>query len=281
MKSVQYQDSSRLGFSHGGALNGSNPNQQDLIMNQHHHVIAYATPDVPATFEISPVGAFVAPPSQWPGVAPAGAYSPNEYPRFQQERYQPLILNSEDGSTTRLPSPLPSYATPFNDRLPLQYETQGYVHILPRAAGAVAREDVVLEQEQAPPQADFVSDEGFEKILSGFKGGDGKFLAMTAYGAVPLPDKMLEAIPDKFVTKPLIQEREVFVLKQEQLRRVTERDYTQFEHRFVDVPQTLSVDKVEAIDNVKIIEVPHFRYKPVVEDKIIEVPQGIKFVEVP
>ena len=65
----------------------------------------------------------------------------------------------------------------------------------------------------------------------------------------------------------------MFVLKQEQLRRVTERDYTQFEHRFIDVPQTLSVDKVEAIDDVKVIEVPHFRYKPVVEDKVIEVPQ--------
>lgn len=78
-----------------------------------------------------------------------------------------------------------------------------------------------------------------------------------------------------------IQEREVFVLKQEHCDRVTEREYTQFQHTFIDVPKTLVVDKIKTIDDVQIIEVPHFKYTPVVEDKVVEIPQGIKYVEVP
>lgn len=57
----------------------------------------------------------------------------------------------------------------------------------------------------------FVTDEAFEKMAGEFKGNDGKFLAMTAYGAVPLPDQMIQSVPEKFVTKPVIQ--------------VTERNY--------------------------------------------------------
>lgn len=135
-----------------------------------------------------------------------------------------------------------------------------------------------VEPEHEP---DYISDETFQKMMEDVKTQDGKYLAMTAYGAVPLPEQMVQKIPEKFVTKPLIQEREVFVAKKEHCTRVMERDYTQFEHRFIEVPQSLVVDKIKAIDDVKIIEIPHFKYTPVVEDKIVEIPQGIKYVEVP
>lgn len=223
--------------------------------------------------------------------------------RFPMDRSVHLMEREvgEDGMPTRLPSPYPLNPTPANQRLPLPYEPQGYMHILPREdqswrqglVGAESErvdetqqlpgegEQRIAEQAHGPPAGDYVSDEDFEKLVGDFRGGDGKFLAMTAYGAVPLPEQMLHSIPEKFVTRPLIQEREVFVLKQDHCTRLTERDYTQFEHRFVDVPKCLVVDKIKAVDDVKIIEVPHFKYKPVVEDKIVEIPHGIKYVEVP
>lgn len=69
-----------------------------------------------------------------------------------------------------------------------------------------------------------------------------------------------------------LQERDIFVLKQEERTRVCERDYTQFEHLFVDVPKALVVDKIELQKQVRVIEIPHFNYKPVFEDKIVEIP---------
>ncbi|XP_055388927.1 uncharacterized protein LOC129618016 [Condylostylus longicornis] len=136
-------------------------------------------------------------------------------------------------------------------------------------------------QSQAGPLGDFFSDEAFAELAGGFKGTDGKFLAMTAYGAVPLPDQMLKSIPEKLVSRPIVQERDIFVLKQEERTRVVERDYTQFEHSFVDIPKALVVDKIELQKRTRIIEVPHFNYKPIVEDKIVEIPLGIKYVEIP
>lgn len=68
------------------------------------------------------------------------------------------------------------------------------------------------------------------------------------------------------------QERDIFVLKQDERTRVTERDYTQFQHKFVDVPKSFVVDQIHINEQVKKIEVPHFNYVPVTEEKIVEIP---------
>lgn len=147
-----------------------------------------------------------------------------ETSQFPQHRCVPLMEQEED-TEQRLPSPYPAYPTPADHRVPLPYEPQGYMHILPREDQSwrdkllktgldhptelgdlqEQEEELIAEQTHGPPAGDYVSDEAFEKLVEDFRGGDGKFLAMTAYGAVPLPEQMLQSIPEKFVTKPLVQ----------------------------------------------------------------------------
>lgn len=67
-------------------------------------------------------------------------------------------------------------------------------------------EDVVYATRPAPqPLGEYMSDEAFKQLLVDFKGTEGKFLAMTSYGAVPLPDQMLKSIPEKLVSRPIIE----------------------------------------------------------------------------
>ncbi|XP_053990692.1 uncharacterized protein LOC128882893 [Hylaeus volcanicus] len=183
------------------------------------------------------------------------------------------------------------------ERVPLPVESKGFVHISNREdkrwkeklmdnynaemeKNENTMEDLTLNQINAP-YTEYVTEDAFQKIHSEFKGENGKFLAMTAYGAVPLPEEMMKKIPEKFVIKPIIEEREVFVNKQEAITRVSEKEFTQYTHKFSDIDKIIYVDKIKPIDDVTIVEVPFFKYKPIVEEKIVEVPCGIKYVEVP
>lgn len=151
---------------------------------------------------------------------------------------------------------IPPNPTPFNGRVPLPYEPQGYVHIFPRDGGGssgigsvagapgisgmggsegfapsatasaragpgsigplagsltdefglpIGEEILMADQGPKAPFGDFFSDAAFQELTEGFKGMDGKFLAMTAYGAVPLPDQMLKSIPEKLMSRPVVQ----------------------------------------------------------------------------
>lgn len=66
------------------------------------------------------------------------------------------------------------------------------------------------EQEAAPPLGDYFTDKAFEELAEGYKDSDGKFLAMTAYGAVPLPKQMLHSIPEKLMSKPVVQVSQLY-----------------------------------------------------------------------
>jgi hypothetical protein len=64
----------------------------------------------------------------------------------------------------------------------------------------------------------------------------------------------------------------VFVNKQEAITRVSEKEFTQYTHKFSDIDKIIYVDKIKPIDEVTVVEVPFFKYKPIVEEKVVEVP---------
>jgi len=126
-----------------------------------------------------------------------------------------------------------------------------------------------------------MTSEDFQKLAEQFKNNEGLYQAITAYGTVPLPNEVLEGVPEKFVAKPIVEVRELFVHKQEVHGRVSNKTFTQFEHNFNPVNSIIGCEKFSVHEEVKKIEVPRFVYKPVIEDKVIEIPQGVKYVEVP
>ncbi|TRY52954.1 Articulin family protein [Cryptosporidium tyzzeri] len=109
----------------------------------------------------------------------------------------------------------------------------------------------------------------------------GQPYVMTSLGPIPLPDNVRNQIPEKFVAAPVLEEREVIVARREVQERIIEVPQIQYEHKFVEVPQKVVVEKIIPIpkDVVREVEIP--RYTATVEEKVIEVPQGVKFVEVP
>ncbi|OII75910.1 hypothetical protein cand_002410 [Cryptosporidium andersoni] len=109
----------------------------------------------------------------------------------------------------------------------------------------------------------------------------GQPYVMTSLGPIPLPDNVRNQIPEKFVAAPVLEEREVIVARREVQERIIEVPQIQYEHKFVEVPQKVVVEKIIPVpkDVVREVEIP--RYTATVEEKVIEVPQGIKFVEVP
>ncbi|SBT80893.1 inner membrane complex protein 1h, putative [Plasmodium malariae] len=104
---------------------------------------------------------------------------------------------------------------------------------------------------------------------------------MTALGPLPLPDEFKKNIPEKFVAKPIIEEREIYVSKKERKQREIEIPHVKYEHTFEKVMKQLNVNKLVPSVSEVIKEVPKEVLKPVIEEKIIEVPQGVKYVEVP
>lgn len=121
----------------------------------------------------------------------------------------------------------------------------------------------------------------FNALSQLFKDQQGQFRAITAYGCVPVPQEILHDIPEKFVAKPIVEEREIFVYKQDVVSRTADKNFVQFEHSFDPVRKVIEADRFKAVEDLKEVEVPRFIYKPVIEDKIVEIPQGIKYVEVP
>lgn len=61
-------------------------------------------------------------------------------------------------------------------------------------------------------------------------------------------------------------------MKQSERVRLAQRDFTQFDHLFVPVEKRVDVEKLDIKQKVEVIEVPHFNYQPIYEDKIVEVP---------
>ncbi|ANQ10959.1 Uncharacterized protein PCOAH_00054840 [Plasmodium coatneyi] len=104
---------------------------------------------------------------------------------------------------------------------------------------------------------------------------------MTALGPLPLPEEFKKNIPEKFVAKPIIEEREIYVSKKERKQREIEIPHVKYEHTFEKVKKQLIVNKLVPSVSEVIKEVPKEVLKPVIEEKIIEVPQGVKYVEVP
>ncbi|GAW83591.1 inner membrane complex protein 1h [Plasmodium gonderi] len=104
---------------------------------------------------------------------------------------------------------------------------------------------------------------------------------MTALGPLPLPEEFKKNIPEKFVAKPIIEEREIYVSKRERKQREIEIPHVKYEHTFENVKKQLIVNKLVPSVSEVIKEVPKEVLKPVIEEKIIEVPQGVKYVEVP
>lgn len=104
---------------------------------------------------------------------------------------------------------------------------------------------------------------------------------MTALGPLPLPEEFRKNIPEKFVAKPIIEEREIYVSKKERKQREVEVPHVQYEHTFKNIKKQFRVSKLIPTVADVIKEVPKEILKPVIEEKIIEVPQGVKYVEVP
>lgn len=104
---------------------------------------------------------------------------------------------------------------------------------------------------------------------------------MTALGPMPLPAEIRKKIPEKFVAKPIVEEREIYVAKKEVQERTVEVPHVHYEHKFAEVATKLKIKKLVPRVTEVIKEVPREVYKPVIEEKVIEVPQGVKYVEVP
>ncbi|CRH02637.1 inner membrane complex protein 1h, putative [Plasmodium relictum] len=104
---------------------------------------------------------------------------------------------------------------------------------------------------------------------------------MTALGPLPLPEEFKKNIPEKFVAKPIIEEREIYVSKKERKQREIEIPHVKYEHSFEKIKKQFKVSKLVPSVSQVIKEVPKEVLKPVIEEKIIEVPQGVKYVEVP
>ncbi|CDJ48566.1 inner membrane complex protein IMC3, putative [Eimeria brunetti] len=104
---------------------------------------------------------------------------------------------------------------------------------------------------------------------------------MTALGPMPLPAEIRRRIPEKFVARPIIEEREIYIAKKEVQERTIEVPHVHYEHKFAEVAKSLKIKKIVPTIKEVIKEVPREVYKPVIEEKVIEVPQGVKYVEVP
>lgn len=104
---------------------------------------------------------------------------------------------------------------------------------------------------------------------------------MTALGPMPLPPEIRKRIPEKFVARPIIEEREIYIAKKEVQERTIEVPHVHYEHKFAEVARSLKIKKIVPTITEVIKEVPREVYKPVIEEKVIEVPQGVKYVEVP
>ncbi|KAL8444058.1 hypothetical protein Emag_005711 [Eimeria magna] len=104
---------------------------------------------------------------------------------------------------------------------------------------------------------------------------------MTALGPMPLPPEIRRRIPEKFVARPIIEEREIYIAKKEVQERTIEVPHVHYEHKFAEVARSLKIKKIVPTITEVIKEVPREVYKPVIEEKVIEVPQGVKYVEVP
>lgn len=124
------------------------------------------------------------------------------------------------------------------------------------------------------PQAVHIGDSG--KLIP-----TDQYVAMTAYGAIPIPEETMNNIPRHFYTQPIVQERDVFVTKPEICERISEKNYTQYEHNFVEVEASITVDKLVPHSVKHEIEFPRYVYKEYIEEKVLEVPQGVKYTEVP
>lgn len=104
---------------------------------------------------------------------------------------------------------------------------------------------------------------------------------MTALGPMPLPPEIRRRIPEKFVARPIIEEREIYIAKKEVQERTIEVPHVHYEHKFAEVARSLKIKKIVPTITEVVKEVPREVYKPVIEEKVIEVPQGVKYVEVP
>ncbi|PFH34922.1 alveolin domain containing intermediate filament IMC3 [Besnoitia besnoiti] len=104
---------------------------------------------------------------------------------------------------------------------------------------------------------------------------------MTALGPMPLPAEVRQKIPEKFVAKPIVEEREIYVSKKEVRERTIEVPHVHYEHKFAEIARSLKIKKLVPRVREVVKEIPREVYKPVIEEKVIEVPQGVKYVEVP
>eukprot|EP00917_Polyrhabdina_sp_WS-2016_P029016 GHVP01061864.1.p1 GENE.GHVP01061864.1~~GHVP01061864.1.p1 ORF type:complete len:342 (+),score=59.56 GHVP01061864.1:121-1026(+) len=182
----------------------------------------------------------------------------------------------------------PANLQTVDGRLPGVYEPQGFVQVLPRdgmrPTDALGRPvEYVPEKSETPTPRDekhFVTREQFAELCANLQ-EDGHYMAMTQFGAIPIPDEMMKNLPSEFQGSPVEQEEEVFVAKETKVVRTTEKDYTHFDHKFEEIPTRMKIQKFDAKIEKRIVEIPRFIYKPVVEEKIVELPQGVKYVEVP
>lgn len=190
--------------------------------------------------------------------------------RRPRVRLNPIV---EDVEGTGLIAPLPGDPTPTRGRAPVQFQPTGYVEI---GAGTA-----FTDRPDEGPRMDgqgVYSQAEFEKMLDALKQDDGQFVAMTAYGAVPVPQELMENVPEKFLEVPQYEEHETFVLKTKNHDRTTERDFTQYTHHFVESVKKGKIDKLVPSGEKKEVVIPRYHYKAVIAENVLEVPQVKKFV---
>eukprot|EP01053_Blabericola_migrator_P008101 Blabericola_migrator_1__8100@NODE_416_length_8706_cov_42_211136_g328_i0_p2_GENE_NODE_416_length_8706_cov_42_211136_g328_i0NODE_416_length_8706_cov_42_211136_g328_i0_p2_ORF_typecomplete_len724_score152_07IMCp/PF12314_8/93IMCp/PF12314_8/0_34IMCp/PF12314_8/0_02_NODE_416_length_8706_cov_42_211136_g328_i014863657 len=195
---------------------------------------------------------------------------------FSAAQYTRIV---DTGEESGLHPPLPKDPLPARGRAPVYFEPQGFVEVDSRAAAPTRDEnDIGLP---VHPGQQYVTGDQFENFAKNFKREDGRYVAMTAYGAVPVPDDVLKEIPDRFISNPLFESSDTFIPNVSRHDRITEKPYTQHQHSFVEVVKRGNIDKLIPAGEEKKIVIPRYVYKAIVAENVIEVPQGTKYTETP
>lgn len=135
--------------------------------------------------------------------------------------------------------------------------------------------------EEEQEDGHFISSAQFDEFQKRFKDEEGRFYTMTSFGAVPVPESVTANIPGAFMSQPRYEERRTFVPKMERHDRLTTKNFTQHQHKFIEVVKKLQLDKLVQSNEIKEFNIPRKIYKPVVAENILQVPQGVKYCEVP
>ena len=190
---------------------------------------------------------------------------------------------------TGLAPPLPDNPSISRGKAPVLVEPTGYATISfdNDALNEEKNEDSRINQSDPNAYAKSkeykyqLTDEQFNKYAKDIKKTDSEYVAMTAYGAIPLPDELLDSLPEKFEKSHIIHEHQKFVPKQRVYNRIVDDEVIVKNHHFFNIPQAAIVNKIVPVLEDNICEIPKYKYKETKRNNIIELPAGINYVETP